>query len=456
MLLERLGLDGDRRQSVIVNWAAGLPLSLRLGADRGPRRRGVDAGADTGALHAHLRRIAEAALEGPYAGVFALGCVARTVTGPLIGDVLPELDAPAALRWLANSGFADSRAGGVALHETVRRHLRDELRRRDPGLERELRAKVADSLHAREGDLALTIDLADLVEDPAVRAGYSWDGGFDHHVSAAPPPTTALAPDAATRAFFAHEPEHVLVARDAAGEPAGYAIVYTSENATELALRDPRLGPWLRHAPANAIVWRDSVNLDPRPALARAGAAEHVGDPRCGPAQPALRVPADRPVVTRRARLQRRGRGARTRPSLDVDGWECHILDYGPGGLLGAQRDHVHRELGVARTVDPEAVRDALRNARPVAERSRARACARPPTAPSATRPTSSCFAQVLLRGYFDPATSHEAAARELHLSRAAYFRRLRSASERVAAVARYGVAGSLVSSDVQRSGAGQ
>jgi hypothetical protein len=41
---------------------------------------------------------------------------------------------------------------------------------------------------------------------------------------------------------------------------------------------------------------------------------------------------------------------------------------------------------------------------------------------------------EVLLRGYFDPSSSHEAAARELHLSRAAYFRRLRAASERVAA----------------------
>ena len=48
--------------------------------------------------------------------------------------------------------------------------------------------------------------------------------------------------------------------------------------------------------------------------------------------------------------------------------------------------------------------------------------------------PDEQLLRQVLLRGYFDPASSHEAAARELHLSRAAYFRRLRSASERVAA----------------------
>ena len=48
--------------------------------------------------------------------------------------------------------------------------------------------------------------------------------------------------------------------------------------------------------------------------------------------------------------------------------------------------------------------------------------------------PDEQLLRRVLVRGYFEPAASHEHAARELHLSRAAYFRRLRSASERVAA----------------------
>jgi hypothetical protein len=39
----------------------------------------------------------------------------------------------------------------------------------------------------------------------------------------------------------------------------------------------------------------------------------------------------------------------------------------------------------------------------------------------------------VLERGYLHPTASHEAAADELHLSRSAYFRRLRQASERIA-----------------------
>ena len=41
---------------------------------------------------------------------------------------------------------------------------------------------------------------------------------------------------------------------------------------------------------------------------------------------------------------------------------------------------------------------------------------------------------QVLIHGYIEGSTSHEQAALDLSLSRAAYFRRLRVASERVAA----------------------
>jgi hypothetical protein len=40
---------------------------------------------------------------------------------------------------------------------------------------------------------------------------------------------------------------------------------------------------------------------------------------------------------------------------------------------------------------------------------------------------------RVLIRGYLESDSSHEQAADELHLSRAAYFRRLRVGAERVA-----------------------
>jgi hypothetical protein len=93
------------------------------------------------------------------------------------------------------------------------------------------------------------------------------------------------------------------------------------------------------------------------------------------------------------------------------------------------------RHLGPS-PVDPEAVRDALRNLRvphAVGADLRARLADAAENAFGDT-PDEQLLRRVLVRGYFEPAASHEDAAHELHLSRAAYFRRLRSASERVAA----------------------
>ena len=107
---------------------------------------------------------------------------------------------------------------------------------------------MAASLHARAlaGALELTIDLADLVEDPAVRAGYSWDGAVDHHVTGPAPGDECLAPDAATRAFFEHEPQHVLVARDADGTPRGYSIAYPGRHRLAARARRPAARPLAR------------------------------------------------------------------------------------------------------------------------------------------------------------------------------------------------------------------
>jgi hypothetical protein len=47
--------------------------------------------------------------------------------------------------------------------------------------------------------------------------------------------------------------------------------------------------------------------------------------------------------------------------------------------------------------------------------------------------PDEQLLRSIVQRGYLDPTGSHELAADELHVSRATYFRRLRSASQRVA-----------------------
>ena len=362
--------------------------------------------------------------------------------------MLPDVDGPAALRWLSSCAFADARPGGITLHELVRRPLRAELREREPERERDLRARAAASLHARAlaGELALTLDLADLVEDAAVRAGYSWDGGMDHHVTGPAPGDEQFAGDDATRAYFLHEPQHVLVARDAAGTPCGYSIAFAAGTDSPLALADPRLGRWLAHAPADTIVWRDSVDLTRDPRSRVQALLNMAAILRSGLRNPRYAyLPID--PGSRAARAFSAAVGAVHVPALDAGGVECHVLDYGPGGLLGAQRDLVLRELGAAPApVDPDTVRDALRNLQlphalgrsPLAQ-GRGAGAVRALLEDAAERafgdtPDERLLQRVLMRGYFEPAPSHEHAARELHLSRAAYFRRLRAASERVAA----------------------
>ena len=141
----------------------------------------------------------------------------------------------------------------MTLHELVRRPYRAELWERTG----ELRARAAVSLHAR-GEL---IDLADLVQDPAIRSGFGWDGSIDHHVTGPQPGDEAVVP----RAFLERDPGHVLVARDPEGRPCGYSIAYTAGERAGRARRAAR-SAGSRTRPRDSIVWRDSVDLtrDPR------------------------------------------------------------------------------------------------------------------------------------------------------------------------------------------------
>jgi hypothetical protein len=133
---------------------------------------------------------------------------------------------------------------------------------------------------------------------------------------------------------------------------------------------------------------------------------------------------------------------------------ECHHLDYGPGGLLAFQHAEVYRELGLpapAELPTVEDVRQALRHLGTPA------LLARGPLAPTTGTEAERAAAvrdrlataidetfgdsaddrelrAALVRGYLGPEASHDRAAAELGLARAAYFRRLRAAVTRVAA----------------------
>jgi hypothetical protein len=157
--------------------------------------------------------------------------------------------------------------------------------------------------------------------------------------------------------------------------------------------------------------------------------------------------------------------GARHVPELDFHykhvEIQCHIFDTGPAGLVGAAVGAVYAELGVEAPAPPEPwvapahsanaddVRTALKSFhRPGDLAGSPLAAGTTPEERAAsvrdllTRAAAEAFGdsmdeqlgrRTLELGYFDPSLTHEAAADALHLSRAAYFRRLRAAVDRVA-----------------------
>ena len=215
----------------------------------------------------------------------------------------------------------------------------------------------------------LTVDLAELVQTPQIRAFYGWEGSVRNRVDGArrgDAEQVALLLGSQgyaewwdlTRPFFEDAPETVAIARDAGDALCGFAISVTPANAPPVAERDVLLGPWLAHArehspDGNAILFRDAVDFTRDTDSQIQAMINMAGMLRSGPRQPAPRLPAGRPRAGGAQGLPARDPGARTCPELDVEGYghkrvECWLVDYGPGGLLGAQRDTIYLELGMA------------------------------------------------------------------------------------------------------------
>ena len=469
-LLVARGLGGDARLHQLVAWASGSPLALTLAA----WAAGMDhtwkpapGGEPTELARSIIWRLAESGLQPAFHEALAVATIARVTTLDVLEAALPDSDPQEGFEWLCARTFVEPLGRGVALHELVRRAVGAELRQHEPDRERELRRRIVDHLHARAiaGELLLTIDLAELAENPVVRSGYSWQGSIRHRIDGVRPGDAdrvaeLLGADAwwdVTRPFFDRAPARVAIARDADEAVCGYSISVTPASAPELAHTDLVLGPWLAHAQSlapdgNAVLWRDSEDFSGDPRSHVRAMVNMAGHPAVRPQEPrATRTSRSIPAARRRERSAPHWRRA-TSPELDVEigerRVECHLVDYGEGGLLGAQRDLVYAELGLvtpAAPFDPEIVRHALRNLHvpheladsPLAMGAGAASVREllEDAAEHAFGETENerLLQRVLVRGYITPATSHEQAAHELNLSRSAYFRRLSLASQRVA-----------------------
>jgi hypothetical protein len=290
------------------------------------------------------------------------------------------------------------------------------------------------------------------------------------------------------RRYFAESPERAAVARDRDDRICGYMVCMSPATAPQFADADPLIGRWLAHARHNqaqgeSVLWQVAVDLTGQGKVqAMLGIAGVLRSGVINPRFTYLPIDPSYPGAVDFARAL----GATHLTDLDArigsQEVQCHQVDYGPGGLLARLRAQVYRELGLpkpslaavpvappvatsgwsapdvatpARGADQvpaalvQAVRDALKNFQVPGELAHsplARGATVQQRADSVRRmlrqaaydafgdsETERLLRNTLLVGYIEPLRSHEAAASALCLSRAAYFRRLRTAVTRVA-----------------------
>ena len=478
-LLERSGLTDVRAGERVMAWAKGSPLALSLGAQSarpGDARPGVGPPLDADSLSGLVARLVDREVDAAHRRILSVAALARVTTPDLLTQVLPDCDPDASFAWLSGCSFAEPLADGLALHTLVADALRAELRRRDPAGEMRLRRQLADVFYERgrrDRQVSLSVDLQHLVTEDAARWGYSWDTGSRYRVDAAQPGDAEQLRTLLTlrgeeemwelaAPFLREAPGRVGLIRDSSDRLISYLIAVTPENASEAAHRDPLLGSYLTHArevlrTTNAVLWHDTISLhddvgDAESLIGMAGILRSgLANPRYGylPIDPT--DPAAIGFVT--------VIGAEHVPELDrrignhVS--RCYVMDFGPGGVLGFQRDWVYRELGLVPPGDrtaagtrPDMVREALLGLRDPARLDGHPLApgASPGERVAALRDTVTgalerfgdggeerAMRQIIERAYLGDRTGHDALARELYLSRSSYFRRLRQAVERLA-----------------------
>jgi hypothetical protein len=494
-LVRARGMEDGALAHELIAWADGSPLALSLAADAIRRDGGAWA---PERIHEHpnlaqaiLHRIARTELDGGNLDVTAVAAIARTCDAWLLRDVLPDVDPDEAYAWLRTRTFSERVGAGVTLHEIVRQAMRADLRARDPERERELRRRIADHLFSRGRTVGarVVVDLAELVENPAVRWGFGADGSTryrpdlwrDDDVAAARERFLVKASGESwwteTEPLLRDAPERVVTVRDAADHLCGLAIAVTPENAPAVAETDVCLGPWLadartRHAGSQVLIWRDSIDFVAHgdmssPVLSILNTAAILRSGLTNPRWSYIPIDPANPAAVAFARAVNTTHLAELDVLFDTKVIECHLVDHSDDGLLGGVRAAVYGELGLAPTppsphgvpgsngavpaaaITVQAVRDALRSLEQPLELAAsplARGSAPDERAASVRAEIEDAVAHafgdsadeqlmrsVIQRGYLDPTGSHELAADELHVSRATYFRRLRAASGRVA-----------------------
>ncbi len=461
-LAEGHGVTDDSRITELIRRSHGSPLALVVGAEAGPSN--TQAG-----LVGLAGRLLGDEVDPSRTRTLSVAALARVTTPELLEEVVGDGDPQESFKWLATRTFSEPLAAGVTLHALVAEAVRDQIRAGDPIGEANLRRRIADHLHRRAlaGQHGLSTDLQHLVVDPDVKWGFSADVGNRYRIDSIRPGDSDLIGDILiavgveewwllTRVFFDEHPEFCGVARDPDGRIGGYFVAVAPDNAPPAAERDPLLGPWLRYAREelrtnSAVLWREAVDLTGEmgevTSLLGAGGLLSTGVPN-----PRYGFLPISPIIP--AALQfSEALGARHVPELDVrtHGMEldCHVVDFGPTGLIGFQRDWIYRESGApppsdVPEIDAAALLRLLRDpdglargpiwlgTSPSIRLERLRSLVTGALVVFGSHHDDQIARSIIEAAYLEDAQSHESIARRLHLSRSAYFRRLGAATERV------------------------
>jgi hypothetical protein len=468
------GVAPDRADPVAA-WSQGLPLAIVLGAISGDLwEPGEPLG--PGLAETMLRRLWGDGTDD--LRVLATAAIARQTTVELLDACLDGGSSPSdAMDWLASLPFTSPLGRGLVLHAAVGDAVRAVVEARHPALAADLRARIAHHAHdeAVAAGASVSLDLALLERDPQIRWGFGWDRYGTYRLGGCRPGDAdiveARLTDAdratwwpAARRCFEEIPQHVWLLRRGDGTVDGFMIVASSADPEPALPDDALLGPWLEHARDRAalgasVIWRNATDLTPdgraRQTIGGGGLlVSGAPNPRF------LYLPIDPShpeAVAFSAAL-----GGVHLPELDVDHGEgpteCHIVDLGPGGMLGSQLDAVLTEAGLPSVAagtatarpDPAAVRAALSDwDRPDRLARNPIASGRTPAERTAsvrtlvaqavddafgTSPSEQQLRAVLVAGLLERHAAHEQVAAELHLSRSTYFRLLRTASGRLEA----------------------
>lgn len=471
-------------RSVIASWACGLPLALVLGAaawvEHGaaaiePGGPVLAATADD--LVGHLSGLALDQLD---TDLLEVAAIAGWVDDRLLADVLPARDAQDALEIVASYAFVDRSGPGVSLHPLVA-HAVAERVRHDGLRVSDLVLRIASHLRDRaiRGDTRALHQLAALSEDAGLRAGMapahsSTLYGDDVHAADVETIGRWVPPDLAdavrpwlvpTSGSGWRSQSQVVRHTDGRVLAAAIAIPLT-EAAALVRAEDPRselLSPVVEYAAREGIT--DRVVVSPFQLLAPGAADEdpNVMALRNGHTLHRCRVPNPRYDLVNELgwgdyeRTVLADCGYVEIPELrrDVGGHEVRtwIADVGPCGLVGLLFRGIAAEHGIT-LPEPrpqgELVLaalddyhdDGLLAALPVAPLGHDVQHAADRVRTWVRRLMMSALhdqpdlASLLEQRYLEPAATHDQVMRATFLSRATYFRRLKTARELVAAVA--------------------